>query len=486
MIKSGSTLEVKIIDMAFGGQGIAKVPTEDGEFVIFVPNALPEQTVNVRIVKKKKNYAEAKLISVVVPSPKELDLPYQTIAGAPFARLPIADQIEYKRSTTLGMFARLSAFADVADLYDEYIASPNVWHYRNKMEYSFSTLIADPVSGDEHEGFALGFKKRGQWWSVENLDKDSGLFDEDLENKLILIRAFCEATGLPAWNPAKSAGFFRFLVVRKSVVHNELLFNLVVTSDGYKSFDALKFVALLLELIGKERLAGVWITKNDDKGDDAKQPAEQAVLLYGKPKIVEHILGLAFDISMQSFFQTNPACAEKLYAKTLEYVGLALDEQSQNPKNNSTAMLAMDLFCGTGTIAQLLTRLPQVTEVIGVDIVPEAIEDARDNARRNGITKKMSFFAADVGKFLQEYPQYAHKLNVIVLDPPRAGIAPKTLTKVIALRAKAIVYVSCNPSTQARDTIELSAAGYELRKYALVDQFPHTSHIESVALFIKK
>ena len=475
--------------MAFGGQGIAKVPTENGDFVVFVPNALPQQDVKVRIIKKKKNYAEAKLLSVEKRSPEEVDLPYQGIAGAPFARLPIASQIAYKKDNTLGMFARLSAFPNVAEVYDEYIASPNVWHYRNKMEYSFSTLIADPITGEESEGFALGFKKRGQWWSVENLDKDSGLFDADMENALIKIRQFCEKTGLPAWNPAKSEGFFRFLVVRKSFVHNELLFNLVVTSKDYEQFDAQAFVDLLFQLIGKDKVAGVWVTQNDDRGDDAKQPAEKAALVYGKPKIVETILGLNFDISMQSFFQTNPACAELLYAKALSYVKEALDEQvaqlkAKNP-DKTPKMVAMDLFCGTGTIAQLLTQIPEVTEVVGVDIVPEAIADAKDNAIRNGISKKISFYAADAGKFLQEYPQYKGKLNVVVLDPPRAGIAPKTLAKVIALNAKAIVYVSCNPSTQARDTEALKEAGYDLKKFALVDQFPHTSHIESVALFVK-
>lgn len=478
-MKTGTVLEVDIIDMAFGGQGIAKVPTEGGDFVIFIENVFPGQRVAVRIVKKKKNYAEAKFVSLITPSPKEQDYGFQAIAGAPFARLAIDEQIAYKKSTTLGMFARLSAFPQVADLFDEYIASPSVWHYRNKMEYSFSTLVSTPVTAEEYEGFALGFKRRGQWWAVENLDKDSGLFDQALENNLHKVRAFCEASGLPAWNPAKSEGFFRFLVVRKSFIDDELLFNLVVTSNGYEQFDANAFVALLKEIVGATRVAGVWITRNDEVGDAAKQPADAAKLVFGKAKIEEQILGLRFDISMQSFFQTNPRCAELLYAKALDYVRLALEESQGSNK------IAMDLFCGTGTIAQLLSKLEQVSEVVGVDIVAEAIDDAKANAAKNNIQKKMRFYAADVGKFLVEQPQYAKKINVIVLDPPRAGIAPKTLTKVIQLGAKAIVYVSCNPSTQARDTAELKAAGYELRKFALVDQFPHTSHIESVALFVK-
>jgi 23S rRNA (uracil-5-)-methyltransferase RumA len=183
---------------------------------------------------------------------------------------------------------------------------------------------------------------------------------------------------------------------------------------------------------------------------------------------------------MQSFFQTNPASAELLYAKAISYVKEALLKTS-----SGTEMIAMDLFCGTGTIAQLLSTLPEIKTIVGVDIVEEAIADANENAELNGI-KNIEFHAADAGKFLFQFPQYKDKIGVIVLDPPRAGIAPKTLQKVINLGAAAIVYVSCNPSTQARDAIELRKAGYILEKLSFVDQFPHTAHIESVAMFVKK
>jgi 23S rRNA (uracil-5-)-methyltransferase RumA len=177
---------------------------------------------------------------------------------------------------------------------------------------------------------------------------------------------------------------------------------------------------------------------------------------------------------MQSFFQTNPKSAERLYNKVLEYADVAAEDDGQ---------LTMDLFCGTGTIAQLLAQQSS-RKVIGVDIVESAIVDARENARRNKVSN-VEFFAADVGKFLLEYPEYTGKIHTLVLDPPRGGIAPKTLRKVMNLEAKRIVYVSCNPSTQARDTEVLAESGYILKKISLVDQFPHTSHIESVALFEK-
>jgi tRNA/tmRNA/rRNA uracil-C5-methylase (TrmA/RlmC/RlmD family) len=154
-----------------------------------------------------------------------------------------------------------------------------------------------------------------------------------------------------------------------------------------------------------------------------------------------------------------------------------------NQKNGNG--IAMDLFCGTGTIAQLLSKSNQIQQVVGVDIVKEAIDDAKMNAEKNNNTK-LQFYCADVGKFLVEHPQYKNKIDLIVLDPPRAGIVPKALIRTIELRAKAIIYISCNPSTQARDTLVLKEHGYELKKYALVDQFPHTAHIESIACFEKK
>lgn len=466
---------IKIEDIAFGGEGIAKLHTDQGDFVLFVKNTLPGQVVTAKIIKKKKRYAECKLLKVTSPSPDELNLPYQEIPGAPFLRLPIEKQELYKRDSTLEMYKRLSGVADIQDLYETYISSPLVWHYRNKMEYSFSTLVSELVTGVESEGFALGFKRRGQWWAVENLNQDSGLFDAQLEGALPQIRAFCEGTNLPAWNPAKSEGFFRFLVVRKSYANDELLFNLVTTSVGVEQFDREAFVALLKSILGN-RLAGVIHTLNDEVGDAVKQPVEQSKLLFGKEKIVEKILGLNFEISMQSFFQTNPKCAEKLYSKVIEYVQLGM------ANSNTNNAVAMDLFCGTGTIAQLLANDKNIQEVIGVDIVEEAIQDARENARKNGI-EGIQFFAADVRKFLYDYPQYQGKIGTIVLDPPRGGIAPKALLRIIELGAKSIVYVSCNPSTQARDTITLKEGGYALKRFCLVDQFPHTAHIESVALF---
>ena len=474
-LQRNQIIEVEITGFAFGGNGISRIQTEQGDLVAFVENTFPGQKVLARVDKKRKKHAECKLLQVIERSPEELELPYQEISGAPYIFVPIALQHQYKKSSTLDLFRKIARVQNIEEIFDEYIGSPLDFNYRNKMEYSFSSIEHDVETGEEKDdAFALGFKRRGTWWKVESLNKESGLFDQEFETKLIQIRQFLQATNLPAWHPPKKTGFFRHIVVRKSFHQDQLLINLVTSSEGIENFDVQVFSLYLQELLGK-RLAGFQHTVNDNVADRAKIENGTNSLLYGEAKVIEKLSDLFFEISMESFFQTNPKSAELLYSKALDYVF------ENNPLDDK---VVMDLFCGTGTIGQILSRRSENAQIIGVDIVEEAILDAQKNAKRNNI-EGIQFFAADVGKFLSQYPQYKGKIGTIVLDPPRAGIAPKTLRKVIDLNAERIVYISCNPSTQARDTETLQSMGYILDKVSLVDQFPHTSHIESVAKFVK-
>ncbi|MGJ8744139.1 23S rRNA (uracil(1939)-C(5))-methyltransferase RlmD [Polaribacter sp.] len=475
-VKKNQVLELKIEDYAFGGKGIARIKSKDGSFVIFVPNTLPGQLVKAQISKSSKNYAEAKLIDVLEPSEDEVEVPFQDIPGAPYIQLPIDLQHQYKKESTLSLFKRIGKVANIEDLFDEFVTSPNVFHYRNKMEYGFSAIGYDRVTKRDKDEFTLGFKRRGVWWMGDNLEKDSGLFDKQLEDNLKNIRQYCIETGLEPWHGPKKTGFFRYFVVRKSFKTDELLCNLVTTSPELENFDLQKFADFLKGIFG-DRLAGLLHTINDETGDRTIATAGSLDLVYGKDKIVEELLGLNFEISMKSFFQTNPKCAEKLYSKVIEYV---LEDKT---KVDNTVV--MDLFCGTGTIGQIVASKSENAKIVGVDIVASAIEDAEKNAKRNSIDG-LQFYAADVGKFLIAHPEYKDKIKTIILDPARAGIAPKTLQKIINLNADRMVYVSCNPATQARDTELLAEAGYFMKKISLVDQFPHTSHIETVVLFEKK
>jgi 23S rRNA (uracil-5-)-methyltransferase RumA len=343
------------------------------------------------------------------------------------------------------------------------------------MEYGFSAIGYDRVNKTDIDIFTLGFKRRGVWWMGDNLEKDSGLFDTLVEDNISAIRKYCEATGLAPWHGPKREGFFRYFVVRKSYKTNQLLFNLVTTSFDLPQFDLNDF-SILLQDIFKDRFAGLLHSINDETGDRTLATAGSSQLIAGEDKIVEELLGLNFEISMKSFFQTNPKSAEKLYTKVIDY---ALEK-----KDAIDNTVVMDLFCGTGTIGQILASRSVNAKIIGVDIIASAIKDAVKNAKRNKIDG-LQFYAADVGKFLNEHPEYKNKIRTIILDPSRAGISPKTLLKIIAINADRIVYVSCNPATQARDTEEMMKHGYQIKKISLVDQFPHTSHIETVVLFEK-
>jgi len=474
-VKRGQILELKIEDYAFGGKGIARIRSEEGEFVVFVPNTLPGQLVKAQVKKSSKKYAECSLMDVLEISENEVEVPYQDIPGAPYIQLPIELQHAYKKESTLSLFKRIGKVANIEDLFDEFVTSPDVFHYRNKMEYGFSAIGYDRVNKTDVDEFTLGFKRRGTWWMGDNLEKDSGLFDKQVEDNIRVIRKYCIETGLAPWHGPKKEGFFRYLVVRKSLKTDEVLFNLVTTSYDLPKFDLQKFAQFLKGIFG-ERLAGLLHTINDEVGDRTIATSGSLELIYGKDKIVEELLGLNFEISMKSFFQTNPKCAEKLYTKVVDYV-----LENKDAVNNT---VVMDLFCGTGTIGQIVASKSDNAQIVGVDIVASSIEDAKKNAKRNNI-EGLKFYAADVGKFLSAHPQYKGKIKTIILDPSRAGIAPKTLQKIIDLNADRMVYVSCNPATQARDTELLMQHGYTIKKISLVDQFPHTAHIETVVLFEK-
>ncbi len=476
MVKRGQTIELTIENLAFGGQGIARITDDNGSFVLFVQNTFPGQKVLARVTKKRKKHAECSLLKVLERSPQEVISEFQEISGAPYIHVPPAIQEEQKEKVTLEVYRRIANLQNIDELFDEFIPSPEHYHYRNKMEYSFSSIEHDIHTDEEiDDAFALGFKHRGTWWKVESLNKASGLFDQQWETFLKEFREFLFKTGLPAWHPPRKDGFFRHIVVRKSFHEDKLLINLVTSSQGIEDFDLQAVSDFLQEKMG-DRIAGFQHTINDNVADRAKIENGDCKLAFGKDHLIEELNGLFFEISMESFFQTNPKSAERLYNKALDYVF----EGNRSLKGK----VVMDLFCGTGTIGQLLTQRTEDTKIIGVDIVEEAISDAKRNAKRNKISG-VEFYAADVGKFLKAYPDYEGKIDTIVLDPPRAGIAPKTLLKVIQLGAERIVYISCNPSTQARDIKTLEEYGYKTKKISLVDQFPHTSHIEAIGLFEK-
>ena len=501
-MNKGEILELEILGLAFGGQGIAKVNIDAVEtpnlgvstFTIFVDGALPEQLVKAKITKKKRRYAEAKLLEILKPSSDEVSIKYQEVPGAPWARLPVEKQLEYKKEQVIELFQKFAQL-DLGAFFDEAIPSPEVWNYRNKMEFSFGCdkevfEMVNEKKDWHHSGFALGSKKRGQYWLVENLERPSGLFDEFFEAMLPDIRKFCEEMGLPVFNQKTGEGFFRYLAVRKSFYEDTFLVNLVTASlGGKKGKDSIPlsvspargenlpldfgqmFLAFMQEKLGS-RLKGCFWSQNDNIGDSA-QNFEDRMLLYGEEKLVEKINGLEFEISMDSFFQTNPASAERLYNKVVEYAHLEDGDK------------ALDLYCGTGTIGQVLAKEYPKSSILGVEIAEDAVRDAQKNTERNNL-KNITFHCADVRKFLKEQTALAQDVKLVVLDPPRAGLSPKALQRALDIQAEHLIYVSCNPATMARDTVLIRESGYDLEQFSIVDQFPHTSHVECIGRFKMK
>jgi len=475
-IKKGNIIELDISDIAFGGKGISKIPTDDGDYIIFVLNTIPGQKVKARIIKKKKRFAEAKVTEVIEPAKDECAIPYQAIPGAPFATWPVQKQQANKKTSTLEVLKRLGDIQNAEDLFDEFIASPSDWHYRNKMEYSFSTIIWDDEQKTDIDDFGLGFKHRGQWRVVDNMHADSGLFDKQIEDNISTVRQWCIESGLPAWHPVRHHGFYRFLTVRKSFYTGKVLFKLSTSSSHLKQFDTEGFVAMIKGFMG-DRVAGIIHTLNDGQGDRTQDEDLSSTVIYGEDNLEEKIHDLKFDVSIGSFFQPNPQSAELLYQKAIDYTFLNQDFTETDT--------IVDLFCGTGTIGQLVANQAKGgVKVIGVDIIKKAIEDAKANAEKNGL-KNLEFYAADVKNFLKEHPEYKGNIKTVILDPPRSGITPKALKLIIELNAKRVVYISCNPATQARDLLEFTAAGYKAKKISIVDQFVHTAHVESVVLLEK-
>ena len=475
LIKKRERIKIYIDNIVYGGNGISKQDYQNYKnFTVFVKNGIEGQTLLVEILKVKTNYAEAKIIKVLQKSPLQKKRSYQKISGAPYYDLDIKYQREKKKELVFEVFQKIGNIKNIETYYDQLINSPKTWHYRNKMEYAFSSIIYDKKTKCDTDDFGLGFKKSNTWWMVENLDKDSGLFDKEWEDSLIDIRKFCINTGLPAWNIPQKKGFFRNLNVRKSYQENKLLIELVTSSEQLEKFNKKRFVAKILD-IHNDRVGGIIHTINDNISDRIDYNNVSSTSIFGNNIINEKILNLNFEIYMSSFFQTNPLCAEKLYSKVIEYS--LLDDKNEK-------QIILDLFCGTGTITQMIAKNHKNVNLIGVDIVASSIENAKKSAKKNKI-KNIDFYTLDVGDFLFKNPHLKNKINTIIIDPPRPGISKKSIKKIINLDAKKIIYVSCNPSTQARDVKFLIEHGYMIKKFSIADQFPHTHHIETIFMLIK-
>ena len=463
-MKKGQIYEGIIETVEFPNKGKIYLPGE--EKPVIVKNGIPGQKVRFSVNKIRGGRAEGRVLEILEPSPKEIPSPcphFGLCGGCTYQTLPYEDQLQMKETQLKAM---MDEAADTEYLWEGIKESPRRQEYRNKMEFSF---------GDEYKDgpLALGMHKRGSFHDIVNVP-DCQIVDEDYRKILSCTLEYARSTGLPYYHRMRHEGFFRHLLVRKAVRTGEILIDLVTTTqscssksaaNGTDGFDGQSWVEALLALDLEGKIAGILHTRNDSVADVVKD--EGTEILYGQDYFYEELLGLKFKITPFSFFQTNSLGAEVLYETVREYVGETKDK------------VIFDLYSGTGTIAQMLA--PVAAKVVGVEIVEEAVEAAKENAGLNGL-ENCDFWAGDVLKVIDELGE---KPDLIVLDPPRDGVNPKALDKIIRFGVERIVYIACKPTSLARDLEMLQGRGYRVERIAGVDLFPGTYHVETVVLLSK-
>ena len=437
--RRGDHLELTVDTLAYGGAGVARL---DG-YVVFVQGGIAGDKVLVEVGKSKRAYAEARVLEVLTPSPDRIE-PVAHHPGAPWQVIPYAKQLEIKHEQVDDALRRIGKL-------DGYVLEPIVpavqeWRYRNKLEYSFGRDAAGRL--------ICGFHPPGRWEDIVEVT-DCMLASERGNQAREEVAAWCRSQNLEPYDRRTGEGFLRNLVVREGRRSGEIQVRLV-TSRGELDDDALATAVPTAD--------GLLWTRLDTVAETTA--GGETTLLAGAERLEEQLGGLSVSISGEAFFQTNTEMAERLYALAIEYA---------EPKGYERLF---DLYCGIGTIGLLMA--PRVAELWGLEISEDAISDAIANARRNEIDNA-HFFAGDVRLAMHELVERAGRPDVLVVDPPRAGLSQKVVRRIIEASPKRIVYVSCNPTTLAPNAAQLVEAGYELTRVRPVDMFPQTPHIECVA-----
>ncbi len=464
-VKKAQEIELDITGMAFGGQGIAKV---DG-FAVFVDKAVPGDHVLAKIMRKKKNFATARVLEMINPSHDRVDgkCDYNGYCGGcKWQSLDYEKQLEYKRMHVEESLEHIGLIKGVEVL--DVVRTENIFGYRNKMEFTFSDmrwlLPAEMEVEGVEKGFALGLHVPGAYNKV--LDIEECFLHPESGNAITdLVREYAKNSNAPVYNLKSHKGFWRFLMMRHSAAYDQWMINFVTASEDAKTI--MPLAELLMEKF-PGRIAS--IVNNVTARKAGVAVGEYEVPVLGDNFIMDKIGDFEFRISANSFFQTNTKGAQRLYEIAGEYAQLKDDE------------VLIDLFCGTGTIGIFLSK--QAEEVIGVEIVENAIADANVNKKINN-ADNCHFICGDIKDELAGINESLKgKKKVLILDPPRAGIHKDAVKDILSLDPDRIVYVSCNPATMARD-LALLKDRYTPVQVTPVDMFPHTFHIESVAKLVK-
>ncbi|GFI61185.1 23S rRNA (uracil-C(5))-methyltransferase RlmCD [Clostridiales bacterium] len=451
-MKRNDIVEVEINDIIFPNRG--KGMAED--IPITIKNTIPGQRVLARVSKKRNGTAEGEMKEILRPSCLETEKGcdhFDICGGCSYQRLSASAENELKKNMVLRILENAGI---VGFEFGGFVPAPETEGYRNKCEFSFG-------DSEKDGSLALGMRKRKSFYEVVTL-RDCNIVDDDFLKIIDVTLRFFTDRDIPFYHKRRRDGELRHLVVRKAAFTGDILVNLVTTSNY--TFEPSEYADTLLSETFKGNIAGILHTKNDSVSDVVQ--SDETVTLYGNDYFYEELLGLKFKISAFSFFQTNSKGAERLYETVREFCG------------DTSGKTVFDLYCGTGTIGQIMSKGSK--KVIGIEIVEDAIKAAVDNMTLNGIDN-CEFIAGDV---LSKVDELSDKPDLIIVDPPRDGIHPKAIMKIIGFGADEIVYVSCKPTSLARDLQIFEANGYKTKKVKCVNMFPRTVHVETVCLLAKE
>lgn len=475
-VKPGQEHTVTIEKLTFGGAGLTHI----NGITVFVPGSIPGQKVKIRITKNKGKHLESKILEVVSKAVEEIKprcQHFQCCGGCTWQNLPYDKQIDYKEEIVRETLEHLTPVDEelrkqLPGRVLKIIPSPQVFHYRNKLEMSFGyeTMRSEEKNGKRiyfDENPSIGFHQPGMWQTVLPVT-ECHLYDEQIGLLLQDVNRFMQETNLPVYNPKTHKGMLRTLLLRRGVQTGEHMIGFIVKARK-KELEPL--FQHFMRFGGRSGLQSLMVIENHGVNDRPDTPKMHP--LIGQPYIKERLFDLEFTISPFSFFQTNTLGAEKLYKAISDMAELS-------PRDT-----VLDAYCGMGTIGQYLARF--CDKVVGIESHPAAIEDALKSAGNNRIGN-ITFYKGRTEQVLSSQLKAGGKyaFNVIVVDPPRAGLHPKAREAVLEHTPEKIVYVSCNTATFARDMAEFFEGGYELRSVQPVDLFPHTAHIETVSVLQKK
>jgi 23S rRNA (uracil1939-C5)-methyltransferase len=450
--KVGNIIETKIIDLAYNGKSVGEL---DGK-IIFVNGGLPGETVRAKIIKRKPRYSVGHIQDIIEKSDERIKAPcphFDICGGCTWQDLSYEQQLYYKRKQVVDSLKHIGKIenAEIADA----IGCEDQFFYRNKMEYSFNVT--------EDNNFTLGLHKRGRFDEI--FDVENCLLQSPESNRIVIwFRQYIKENNLEVYDVTAHTGFIRFLMIRQTQNSDQIMINIVTTEGEIPDVD--KMINSLTTAFPQVKTIVQNI--NSSKSNIAKGEIER--ILFGDGYIEEKILGYGFRIYANSFFQTNSRQTELLYRKMLD----ALQPEKTDR--------LLDLYCGTGTIG--ICASGHVDRVIGIDSEPSAIQAAIANARNNNV-ENINFIAGTAKETLLNSAEDLNLLTCAVIDPPRAGMHPGALKRLIAMNYNKIVYISCNPATFSRDAVDLIKAGYKMGIVTPVDMFPHTMHIEVVCGFYK-